>query len=97
MEDLDESVVSSDDAIEELHAQIGDWVLVAYEGETFPGEVIELGATNTDLRVNVMHQAGGYWRWPKDPDQIFYLRENVIIKISLPVVVGSRGQYMFTF
>ena len=50
------------------------------------------------LQVNVMQKLGGYYKWPLAEDNIFYTHcsyENVIQKLSPPMVVGNRGQFSF--
>ena len=39
---------------------VGDWVLVRYDDNEYPGEVVELG-THADVKVRVMRKAGQYW------------------------------------
>ena len=78
---------------EEININVGDWVLVIYDGDgqSYPGEV-----TYTDLRqlqVNVMQKSGSYYKWPRTKDNIFYRHENVIQKLSAPVVAGNLVQF----
>lgn len=78
----------------ELH--ISDWVVVVYDDEHFPGEITSVADDDSgDVRVNVMHKAGAYWKWPCTKDNILYKMENIIKKISPPVVAGTRGQFNF--
>ena len=88
---------SLDDAansVTHLDLSIGDWVLVKYDGNRFPGEVTTFGQNN-DIKVNVMHKSGPNWKWPKDADHIFYYRTDVVKKIDPPTVAGHRGQFTF--
>ena len=50
-----------------LVLQMGNWVLVAYDAERFPGEVTNISNSETDIEVNVMHRcgSGNVWKWPK--------------------------------
>lgn len=74
----------------------GQWVQVTYDGETFPGEIVEtLSEQPQEYRVKVMHPWGLYWRWPERDDIALYLASNVLKRIEPPLVVGSRGQYNF--
>ena len=50
---------------------------------------------NEDVEVNVMHRNGNSWRWPKVPDKIFYLLDNIVRQINALMVVGSRRQFTF--
>jgi hypothetical protein len=40
---------------------VGNWFLEEYDGDYFPGEVMEYGEEN-DFRVSVMHSAGNNWK-----------------------------------
>ena len=72
---------------------VGQWVVVMYEGTEFPGEVVTCG--DNEVEVSAMHRSGNSWKWPKIPDKIFYSLENISRLISAPTVVGSRGQFTF--
>ena len=73
---------------------IGDWVLVLYVSEQFPGEITN---PKTDLEVNVMHPCGtsNTWKWPKLSNKIYYERKNIVCTINPPKVAGNRGQFPF--
>ena len=71
---------------DEFPVEVGQWVVVAYDGIEFPGEVVTCG--ETDVEVNVMHQSGNAWKWP---DKI----HNMIRQLDPPTVAGSRGQFTF--
>ena len=43
-----------------LQLSTGQWVMVDYEGECFPGEVTQ--CDSDDIDVNVMHNSGKYWK-----------------------------------
>ena len=55
-----------------LTLSVGQWILVRYDGLEFPGEVTSCG--ESDAEVNVMHTSGSAWRWPTNPDKLFYER-----------------------
>ena len=75
----------SDSPNSDLQIDIGDWVLVHYQGSNFPGEVTAI--YGLDFKVNVMHKSGNvFWKWP--------LKENKIV-YEPPEVAGTRG--LFTF
>ena len=54
---------------------VGDWVVVQYDGEPFPGEITK--CNGNVIQVNVMHRAGTQWKWPSSPDQIDYFKNDV--------------------
>lgn len=88
--DSSDTVTSSDTVQEEI--QIGDWVLVYYKNETFPGEVTAIIAS--DIEVNVMHKSGAtFWKWPTQIYKIFYTRDNILKRLDPPSVAGTRGQF----
>ena len=73
--------------------EIGDWVLVQYGNEKYPGEVKELG--DKEIRVSVMMKSGSYFKWPVAEDKIFYKFENVIKKLQPPILKSSRNTFEF--
>ena len=73
--------------------EVGDWVIVTYEDEEYPGEVT--ATIDGEVEVSVMHPYGGYYKWPDAKDQIYYPVSNVLRKIDAPIVAGSRGQFSF--
>ena len=76
-----------------LSLSVGQWVLVRCDGLEFPGEVTSCG--ETDAEVNVMHTSGSAWRWPTNPDKIFYEHANILRWINPPRAAGHRGQFKF--
>ena len=76
---------------------VGDWVLVLYDSEQFPGEITNITNPKTDIGVNVMHRCGtsNTWKWPKFSYKIYYERKNIVRTINPPKVAGNRGQFSF--
>ena len=72
---------------------VGQWVIIEYDGLKFPGEVTTCNGTDTE--VSVMHRSGNAWRWPIKPDKIFYKHQNILRKINPPMAAGNRGQFTF--
>ena len=67
---------------ESLSISVGDWVLVCYDGDNFPGEITQV-IGELDFEVNVMHRSGGvYWKWPLKEDKIFYHKGNIVKKLN---------------
>lgn len=81
------------DTTARLSLSVGQWVLVRYDGLEFPGEVTSCG--ETDAEVNVMHTSGSAWRWPTNPDKIFYEHANILRQINPPRAAGHHGQFIF--
>lgn len=69
----------------------GSYVIVQYEGQFFPGIVIE----NVDkgLKVKSMMMSGHLWKWPEKDDILIYESSDVICKIQSPTLVSNRGFY----
>ena len=84
------NVTEYDDEKEYLQ---GDWVLVRYDDELYPGEIKQV--VQESYEIAVMYKSGGSWRWPAIEDKIFYMYEQVVKKLSPPEVVGCRGQFKF--
>ena len=76
---------------EEVDIQVGQWVVVSYDGIDYPGEVRSIDS-NTGVQVNVMHKSG---KWPKSRDMIYYSKSDILRLISAPVAAGHRGQFSF--
>ena len=87
------STSKHDIPVEALNLSIGQWVLVSYEGNEFPGEVTSMD--DSDIEVNVMHRSANAWKWSRSEDKIFYSRDKVVCVINPPTVAGNRGQFMF--
>ena len=76
-----------------LALSVGQWVPVRYDGLEFPGEVTSCG--ETDVEVNVIHRSGSTWRWPTNPDKIFYKHANILRRINPPRAAVHHGQFTF--
>ena len=44
----------------EVQYDVGDWVVVQYDGEEYPGEVTAV--STEDVTVSVLHRSGGYFK-----------------------------------
>ena len=82
-----------------MHYEVGDWVIVHYVDEyddnEYPGEVTAV--LENEIKVSVLHKSGGYFKWPKQKDELHYLHESVVAKIDPPIVAGSRGQFTVSY
>jgi hypothetical protein len=70
---------------------VGDFVVVNYDDEMFPGQV-KLTKKN-GAEVSTMVRSGQNWKWPATEDQIFYFRDQIVDIIAEPVSVGTRGAF----
>jgi len=94
-EEMDE-VNSPDETREETSGpsySAGQWVLVAYDGSAYPGQVLDVN--DDEVQVSAMERVGRIWRWPRKADCIFYKKSDVIRAINTPVLVNRRGQFKF--
>ena len=94
-EDKDKEEEDEQEEEEETEIQVGQWVVVLYDGIEYPGEVRSIDS-NTGVQVNVMHKSGSCWKWPQSRDMIYYKKSNILRVISVPVVAGHRGQFTFS-
>ena len=76
-----------------MDIQVGQWVVVQYDGVQYTAEVILID-TNC-VRVNVMHKSGSCWKWLQSRDMISYKKSDILRIISVPVAAGHRGQFSF--
>lgn len=78
----------------ESDPQIDDWYEVQYNGQLYYGTIIEV-SNQGDFKVKVMERIGKYWKWPQKMDAIFYARDQLIRKLSIPVIINNREHYNF--
>lgn len=68
-----------------------DYVIVEYEGEFFPGQVLEIDASKKRAQVSVMTISGPKdWKWPDKLDVLWYPVEDVKEVIQPPASKNSR-------
>lgn len=70
---------------------IGNYVIVNFEGEYFPGEIIDI--KTKEMKVKTMTMAGQFWKWPAKDDVIWYSEHEVIQLIKNPKKMNNRGQF----
>lgn len=67
-------------------------MIVQYEGEFFPGQILNIREIEgkNEYYVSVMTMSGpNGWRWPEKSDVIWY--EQVLCKINTPTPINVRG------
>lgn len=87
---------SEDDSLRQKQTippiNVGDYAVVEYDGEMFPG-IVEI-VKKSGAEVSVMARSGRQnWKWPMPKDQIFYHKEQIINVITRPREIGSRGVF----
>ena len=75
--------------------EVGQWAVIAYDGEQYPGEVTALSDIE-GVEVSVLHKSGSFWKWPQPKDMIYYRKKDIVRIISPPIAAGHRGQFTFT-
>ena len=73
---------------------VGDWVVVEYDGQTYPGLVTDRHVDTKEVRVNCMVAArcSGLYRWPEfGRDEIWYSETKVVRKIQAATPTTNRG------
>ena len=71
---------------------IGDFVIIEYEGELFPGVIAIMKKDGAE--VSAMQRSGLNWKWPKEKNQIFYVKKEIKRKIKCPKQASKRGAYI---
>ena len=70
---------------------VGDYVIVKYDEEFYPGELIALGEC---AKVRTMIKSGPkYWKWPTREDIVDYEFEKVVKIIKAATVISHRGTF----
>lgn len=73
---------------------MGDWVVVEYDDNSYPGQVTDIHVQTKEVLVNCMIAAKcpGLYRWPEfGRDEIWYSPTKVIRKIQAPTPTTNRG------
>ena len=70
--------------------ELGDFVIVDYCGELYPGKV--LAVAESSATVTVMYKCGVNYKWPKPADVLPYDMANIKLKISAPLEL-PRNMY----
>lgn len=69
---------------------IGEYVIVDYEGEKFPGKIVNLDTD--EFEVSVMCMKGQDWAWPEKLDQMWYFKKDVLERIKEPELIESASR-----
>lgn len=82
-----------------LEFGIGNYIVVQYEGQKYPGIITEMnnhmGQRQKEVKVNVMHKCVGGYLWPKTKDEIWYTQEQVLDHLDPPFPINNRRLYSF--
>lgn len=67
-----------------------EFVVVAYEGEYWPGQVVSV--EENGAHVKCMARSGRLWKWPDLEDCIFYTKDEIKFPIAKPNQVTSKRE-----
>lgn len=79
------------DIQDEPRFRVGDYVVVNFEGQMYPGRVTV--ARPEEYMVNAMARSGKLWKWPAKKDEILYSSNEVLYKINAPQEVKKSGLF----
>ncbi len=74
---------------------IGQWAVVNYDGQQYPGEITAISHTE-GVEVSVLHKSGIGWKWPQSKDSLYYCKKDIVRLIGPPIAAGHRGQFIFS-
>lgn len=77
----------------------GDWVLVNYFGDFYPGQIHLTDTTNKMCCISCLLKYGSFFRYPenKSSDDIHdYPIHDIIALIDEPELKNSRGDYTYS-
>lgn len=79
--------------IEKVHGKrnlkVGDFVIVNYENNYYPGSVTAIGEEK--ILINSMTRSGINWKWPDEKDEIWYDSIEIMEVIQPPKKINKRG------
>ena len=70
-------VESEEHTITTVDLCVGQWVVVNYDGDDFPGEITCCDG-NDQFEDSVIHKSSNHWKWPKTIDKILYARDDLV-------------------
>lgn len=71
------------------HLKVGDFVLVRYECELYPGRIVQF-EDDGEVLISAMKKSASNWKWPSTPDEIHYSKDEIVQQIDEPVQIGRR-------
>lgn len=76
---------------EEIAYRVGEFVIVRYESQFFPGVVTCSNEENDAYEVKAMVRSGPKgWKWPEKDDKLWYSSADIIQRIKPPSPTNSR-------
>lgn len=69
---------------------VGDYVIIEYEGEYFPGVVKKVKKKMRMYEVSATAMYGVGWKWPEIKDVLWYPTSSIIRTIIKPSLVNAK-------
>ena len=92
IEEPSESESEGEQPVAAKDLKVDSFVIVIYDGQHFPGQVVDLEKTKVTVRC--MSKAGPTaWKWPAHEDIHAYPLVDIRSIISPPTPCGRRGQW----
>lgn len=76
-------------SLDEVKREVGEYVIFVYEGEYFPGKIINFD--NQTVEISAMQRSLKSWKWPEKPDLHRYDWDDVIGHCKEPKLISKRG------
>jgi len=68
--------------------------LVMYDGKAYPGKILKVDVNDDDALVQCMCRIGdNRFFWPLCKDIAWYMREDILMLIPEPLLVGRNGRH----
>lgn len=78
-------------SLEKCIREVGEFVVVKYEGSYFPGTIIE--TTKEEAKVSTMQKSLKSWKWPEIPEVTAYTWTDIVEHIKPPKCISKKGFY----
>jgi hypothetical protein len=80
-------------SLNESTVKVGNWVLVLYLGNKYPGKVSEINDITKTVTVSALEISGKYFKYPSKEDVLEYPFSDIISVLKEPMLVNMRGLY----
>lgn len=71
--------------------EIGNWIIVKYENNIYPGKITDTDTDDQTIEVEVLHSIGfNKYVWPAKEDKIWYHEEDVLYTTEPPINISKR-------
>ena len=71
---------------------VGQYMVISYEGELYPGKIIDMDAKEKSVTVSCLRKSKKHWKWPEVEDKILnYDIKDIVMTIRPPKNVNKRA------